>query len=460
MSGTFHGGLFLAVLAMASGELQGGGILMDCVAGKQGCDPRQRPFTPSDELQGLALLQMQLKMYSELAKTATAASNVSEVALSLLRHTEKGLLPIQETCSMLGIDTMGCLRVEAYIGKTLLNQKDRLHLKHKVRQQGSGNPNGEVTSQHGLQSPIFDETQCSRETFCKWGGLAEDFMSVTKSIFDMPFILDLFDQAHLTPFKYPTLVKSAPVPDPRGNHVISRLHRGRYEKNVELLPSSDIPFEQKSDTLVWRGGMTGIYRCPGQWHNGSRMLFVHKWSGKNDSRIDVGFCSCGNKKKSPHNNTCISSPLWLQDYMNETSLLKHKYIMVVEGNDVASSAEWVMASNSVPFMIPPVVQTWALHSWLQPWKHYVPLEPDFSDVSQKLDWAISNPKLAAQIAVEGASFMKEFQDKEREDRIYTAVLVTYFDRFKIEDTPEETSLLEERVPIQCNDLMFDPSGQL
>ena len=40
------------------------------------------------------------------------------------------------------------------------------------------------------------------------------------------------------------------------------------------------------------------------------------------------------------------------------------------------------------------------------WQHYIPLEPDFSDIKAKLDWAIGNPTQSAKIASEGAAFMK------------------------------------------------------
>merc|ERR1719277_765974 len=105
-----------------------------------------------------------------------------------------------------------------------------------------------------------------------------------------------------------------------------------------------------------------------------------------------------------------------------------------------------MASKSVPFMVPPVVQTWSLHSWLVPWKHFVPLERDFSDVSSKLDWAIANPEKAKRIALEGAEFMKEFDDMDREHRINAAVLAVYFDRVRIAKTKDETPVVDESMP--------------
>jgi len=372
-----------------------------------------------------------------------------EVNVCLLQRTfslqriEKDVLPIQETCSKLLIDTMGCLRVEAYVGKTLLDLKKPLRLKHKVHWHAFHDhrmPFSEtavdVTTKMGL-SRTPDQLR-------HLGEYAETFRYVPTELDNIPFIMAPNDWAYQMLFPYPTLVRPAPVEDPSGNHVIGRFLRHRYEDRVAQLASIDIPFQSKSDTLVWRGSATGPHElslCTGQWHNLSRMLLVQKYISTDDDRIDVAF-SRRMFKNVP--------PAWVRDRMDISDQLKHKFIMVVDGNGEPSSMEWVMASNSVPFMAPPVIQTWSLASWLQPWKHYVPLEPDFSDVSSKLDWAISNPEEAERIASEGATFMKEFEDKDREDRIHAAVLATYFDRFRIEDSPVEASLGTERMPIQCD----------
>lgn len=380
-------------------------------------------------------VQTHTRTHTHITGTLLPSSSSQGSFLSLFsQRAGKDLIPIRDVCSKFKLDQLGCLRVEAYVGKTLLNLKARLHLELKVHDQA-----GDVTSKEGLGNPSVSSGYGR-----KLREVADSFKSLPVEMATNPFILAGDDMAYLKPWLYPTLVRPAPVPDPRGNHVIVRMDRGQHEDTIATLASIDIPFQDKWDVLVWRGSTTGQVSpspCHSKWLNRSRMLLVQKHCCNNDARIDVAFA--GNLVKGV-------PPNWKRARMELASLLKNKFIMVVDGNAEATSTEWVMASNSVPFMAPPVIQTWSLHSWLQPWKHYVPLEPDFSDVSSKLDWAISNPEEAAQIAAEGAAFMKEFDDKDREERINAAVLATYLDRVKIESAPVETSLVGELVPTQCS----------
>ena len=66
--------------------------------------------------------------------------------------------------------------------------------------------------------------------------------------------------------------------------------------------------------------------------------------------------------------------------------LHFRYLLAVEGNDVASGLKWMLASNSVVLMVPPRRETWARESQLQAWVHYVPVQPDFSDLVEKLEF--------------------------------------------------------------------------
>ena len=46
------------------------------------------------------------------------------------------------------------------------------------------------------------------------------------------------------------------------------------------------------------------------------------------------------------------------------------------------------------------------HDRLKPWKHFVPVSPDLSDLKEKFDWAESNPNQAKKIADQATEFMR------------------------------------------------------
>jgi hypothetical protein len=72
--------------------------------------------------------------------------------------------------------------------------------------------------------------------------------------------------------------------------------------------------------------------------------------------------------------------------------LRYKYLLVLEGHDVADDLVWKLYSNSVVFMPPPTYVSWAMETMLEPWKHYIPVNR--TNVVERLLWAQSHPEQA------------------------------------------------------------------
>ena len=153
------------------------------------------------------------------------------------------------------------------------------------------------------------------------------------------------------------------------------------------------------------------------------MMFVSKYARSSDPRIDVGFNAVV--------QGCGAASAYIKGSYSLSTALKSKYLMVVNGNDKASSLNWILSSNSVPFMTRPAVESWLLETSLEPWKHYIPIEDDFSDVVSKLDWIAKNEDEGARVANAGQQYVKKFLDGEKEGRIQAAVLTAYVDRVSI-----------------------------
>lgn len=121
----------------------------------------------------------------------------------------------------------------------------------------------------------------------------------------------------------------------------------------------------------------------------------------------------------------------MKDKKSIAAQMRSKYILVVNGSDKASGLSWALASNSVPFMVEPDVESWLMESSLKAWEHYVPIKPDFSDLSSQLDWASDNDDAAQRIAQAGKEHMDQFRSARTEANISAAVLTAYFDRVEI-----------------------------
>ncbi|GIR91542.1 MAG: hypothetical protein CM15mP92_0060 [Halieaceae bacterium] len=70
--------------------------------------------------------------------------------------------------------------------------------------------------------------------------------------------------------------------------------------------------------------------------------------------------------------------------------LKHKFILCIEGNDVASNLKWVMSSNSVAVMPKPKYESWFMEGKLIPNYHYILIKDDYSDLEEKLNYYKKN----------------------------------------------------------------------
>jgi hypothetical protein len=108
-------------------------------------------------------------------------------------------------------------------------------------------------------------------------------------------------------------------------------------------------------------------------------------------------------------------------------LLQYKFILAVEGIDVASNLKWVMSSNSLAVMPKPEFETWFMEARLIPDHHYVAIKSDYSDLEEKLNYYIEHEDEALQIIKNANEYVDQFWDNEREELISLLVMQKYFD---------------------------------
>lgn len=101
--------------------------------------------------------------------------------------------------------------------------------------------------------------------------------------------------------------------------------------------------------------------------------------------------------------------------------MHYKYILIVDGNCIASSLQWVFGSGSVPILITHPDNDYWFKSYLQPMVHYVPVEWDLRDLQSRVDWLVEHDAEAKTIADNAQilsetlftpEFQKEYLQKE------------------------------------------------
>ncbi len=117
---------------------------------------------------------------------------------------------------------------------------------------------------------------------------------------------------------------------------------------------------------------------------------------------------------------------WQKPKISIAEHLPYKFLLSLEGNDVASNLKWAMSSNSLVFSPKPKFETWFMEGTLIGGVHFVEIEPDYSDLEEKLLYFIANPNEAKEIIHNAHIYCRQFFDKRREDIISLLVLEKYF----------------------------------
>ncbi|MBL7003449.1 MAG: lipopolysaccharide A protein [Gammaproteobacteria bacterium] len=199
----------------------------------------------------------------------------------------------------------------------------------------------------------------------------------------------------------PSVTKSRPVSN-NENSVLMKFDKVRHFYFV----NKDIDYQKKYNKLVWRGAVTQPHRVE----------LMEKFFNKSDL-IDIGDV---NRGVSCHNDK------WIKPFMSINNQLQYKFILSVEGGDVATNTKWIMSSNSLCFMTKPKFETWFMEGSLIPNYHYVLIKDDYSNLEEKIDYYIDNTDEAESIIANANNFIDQFKDDKLEDWLQLKVLQRYF----------------------------------
>lgn len=212
----------------------------------------------------------------------------------------------------------------------------------------------------------------------------------------------LFGDINYTP-TYPALTKSRPISEDNQNGVIMKFNQIRHY----IFVNDATPFESKLNKVVFRGKV---------WGKDSRMHFMQQF-------LDNPLCDVGDVTHNPN----IPSE-WKRAKMAIADHLQYKFVMAIEGNDVASNLKWVMSSNSVAVMPRPTCESWFMEKQLIPDYHYIEVAPDFSNLLERIQYYIEHPDEAKVIAQHANEYVTQFRNNKREHLISALTLQRYFEQ--------------------------------
>ena len=205
----------------------------------------------------------------------------------------------------------------------------------------------------------------------------------------------------------PSVVKSRPAEGERGNAVVLNLDKRRHF----MFLKDDIPFRKKENRAIFRANIDHLHK-----NHVYRLRFVERYFGH-------PLCDIGVSNHAP-----VVKEEWIRERISEFDHLTYKFIMCLEGNDVATNLKWVMSSNSLAVMSRPRYETWYMEGRLVPNYHYVEIKPDYSDLEERIQYYIDHPDEAEAIVRHAHEWQEQFFDRRREKLISLMVLHRYFER--------------------------------
>ncbi|XP_059758854.1 protein O-glucosyltransferase 2 isoform X3 [Balaenoptera ricei] len=148
------------------------------------------------------------------------------------------------------------------------------------------------------------------------------------------------------------------------------------------------PWESKNSTAVWRGRDSRKER-----------LELVKLSRKHPELIDAAFTNFFFFK----HDESLYGPI--VKHISFFDFFKHKYQINVDGTVAAYRLPYLLVGDSVVLKQDSIYYE-HFYNELQPWKHYIPVKSNLSDLLEKLKWAKDHDEEAKKIAKTGQEFAR------------------------------------------------------
>jgi hypothetical protein len=206
--------------------------------------------------------------------------------------------------------------------------------------------------------------------------------------------------------------KSRPIDLINNFNILLNLNTPRHWKGLDDVTNFDIPFDKKNNKIIWRGTTTG----------NKRVKFVEKYQNHQNEDIDIKF---SNLCQNVIDNNYILSILSIKEQ------LQSKFLISIEGNDVATNLKWILYSNSVVIMPKPTICSWIMEDKLISGTHYIEIKSDYSDLEEKYEWCLNNLEECKKVAEAGKKYIDLFLNQENEKKITNKIIEIYCKTIKI-----------------------------
>jgi len=183
-----------------------------------------------------------------------------------------------------------------------------------------------------------------------------------------------------------------------------------------------VSFKLKTNNAIWIGRPDDDWRWK---HNkdgkSHRLTFVENTF---DIHPNISVRFSGDEKNKEKNQQIdakyISHPLTKEEQT------KNKFIINLEGNDTSTSFLWALGSNCCPLhTFPFTFENILFGNGLEPYKHFIPIAVDGSDLLEKYNWCLDHLEECEKIANNGKEYMKFYQNEDIYNEILNRMFAMY-----------------------------------
>lgn len=226
--------------------------------------------------------------------------------------------------------------------------------------------------------------------------------------FDIAPILKRFGDRHRFNVVYgdvtaapqrPSFVKSRPIAGDNRNSVLLKMNTPRHFYFLR----DTLNWANKLDKAIWRGHA----------HQAIRRRLIKQ--NRSNPRVDA----------AQTNQDYAGLPAKVA-FMTLPQQLRYKFIISLEGNDVASNLKWAMHSNSVVISTKLKYETWFMEGTLVPNEHYLLVKDDLSDLNDVIERGLTNSALSRAVSENAHQHTQQFLHQKTERLLSFLVAKRYF----------------------------------
>ncbi len=185
------------------------------------------------------------------------------------------------------------------------------------------------------------------------------------------------------------------IPDP------VYLQSRAYEGIRDFFSENNVPWEQRASVAFWRGGTSGRREERELGWRSLPRIKLCEISAQHPTLIDAAITVVSQMDLASERE--LRSSGLVRAYVPPTEIIKSKYQIDIDGNTNAWAGLFQKLLSGSPVLkvaSPNQYRQW-YYDRLKPWINYVPVEPDLSDLVEKVTWLRTHDSSAQEIGQRG-----------------------------------------------------------